>query len=146
MNAAHSPARTVDQDSGLSPQTVEALHQRLLKQAGDLRAKVDEQMARLSDKSAEAGDAKGNTFIAGAEGAVAAESDDEALAMLEHARVQLLAVQEALQRVADGSFGVCAECGEPIGQRRLEVVPQARLCRDCQGDEEAHPRHQHPRH
>lgn len=37
----------------------------------------------------------------------------------------------ALQRIADGSYGACESCGEPIPKARLEIVPQARLCMKC---------------
>lgn len=45
-------------------------------------------------------------------------------------------VHEALQRVADGSFGACEGCGRPIGRRRLELVPYARRCAACEREEE----------
>jgi RNA polymerase-binding transcription factor DksA len=37
-------------------------------------------------------------------------------------------VDAALQRLADGTFGVCEVCGKPIGAPRLEAMPAARLC------------------
>lgn len=45
-------------------------------------------------------------------------------------------IDEALVRVEDGSYGVCAECGIEISERRLEAVPFAKLCVDCQSREE----------
>ncbi len=41
-------------------------------------------------------------------------------------------VQEALERVEDGSYGQCMECDEPISTKRLEAVPWARYCISCQ--------------
>jgi DnaK suppressor protein len=40
-------------------------------------------------------------------------------------------VEEALLRIKDGSYGLCLECGKPIGQKRLEARPTAELCIDC---------------
>jgi RNA polymerase-binding transcription factor DksA len=37
----------------------------------------------------------------------------------------------ALQRLAEGTYGVCVRCGTPIPQRRLEVVPSALRCGEC---------------
>jgi DnaK suppressor protein len=37
----------------------------------------------------------------------------------------------ALDRVEDGSFGTCEDCGEVIAQRRLELNPTATLCIGC---------------
>lgn len=41
-------------------------------------------------------------------------------------------VQEAIERRADGRYGVCESCDRPIGKERLEARPQATLCIDCQ--------------
>lgn len=38
----------------------------------------------------------------------------------------------ALRRMEEGSYGTCASCREPIAVERLEVIPHARFCPDCQ--------------
>lgn len=38
----------------------------------------------------------------------------------------------ALDRLAEGEYGVCEECGEPINPRRLDVIPEATTCVRCQ--------------
>ncbi len=45
-------------------------------------------------------------------------------------------VDEALKRIAEGSFGECEECGEDIELRRLEARPTATLCVACKEDQE----------
>ena len=45
-------------------------------------------------------------------------------------------IDEALQRLEDGSYGTCAECDTEITAARLKAVPFAVLCRSCQEDEE----------
>jgi DnaK suppressor protein len=47
-------------------------------------------------------------------------------------RNQLLAVDAALERIEEGSYGKCINCGKDIGEKRLEAVPWARYCIDCQ--------------
>ena|SRR5579884_1731573 len=47
-------------------------------------------------------------------------------------RVTLQLVEEALRRIEQESFGECLICHEEIQQKRLEAVPWARHCRDCQ--------------
>src|SRR5215813_6380592 len=47
-------------------------------------------------------------------------------------RRMLRDVMSALQRIEDGSFGACERCGEPISEKRLEALPFARYCIDCQ--------------
>src|SRR5438128_11954927 len=45
-------------------------------------------------------------------------------------------VVSALQRIDDGNFGSCERCGEAIAEKRLEALPFARYCIDCQRDGE----------
>lgn len=58
--------------------------------------------------------------------------NDEVLEGLDTAgRAELSAIDGALGRVADGSYGTCMECGEAIPEPRLRAVPTATLCMDC---------------
>ncbi|MGW8182170.1 MAG: TraR/DksA family transcriptional regulator [bacterium] len=41
-------------------------------------------------------------------------------------------IQEALKRIEDESYGICAHCDEEIRPKRLEAVPWTRLCIQCQ--------------
>ncbi len=47
-------------------------------------------------------------------------------------REMLQEVDEALERLEDGRFGVCVVCEEAIERKRLEAVPWARHCLNCQ--------------
>lgn len=49
-------------------------------------------------------------------------------------RAKLTAIEDALLRLGEGSYGVCDECGEDIGVGRLKVMPFTRLCVRCQED------------
>jgi DnaK suppressor protein len=40
-------------------------------------------------------------------------------------------IEAALDRIAHGTYGICAVCGDPIGEERLDVLPQTPMCRDC---------------
>ncbi len=40
--------------------------------------------------------------------------------------------QTALARIQSGLYGICTDCGEEIGTKRLEAVPAALLCIECQ--------------
>jgi RNA polymerase-binding protein DksA len=48
----------------------------------------------------------------------------------------LAAIEEALRRIDEGSFGTCARCGQPIAEERLEAIPYAIRCIDCKRLEE----------
>jgi RNA polymerase-binding transcription factor DksA len=40
-------------------------------------------------------------------------------------------IEAALDRIASGSYGTCASCGDPIGEARLDVLPYTPVCADC---------------
>jgi RNA polymerase-binding transcription factor DksA len=48
------------------------------------------------------------------------------------ARRQLEDTEAALQRLDDGEYGSCAQCGQPIPAERLEILPAAKFCIGCQ--------------
>lgn len=46
------------------------------------------------------------------------------------------AIDEALMRLHEGTYGMCAECGVEVSEKRLQAVPFAKLCVECQSREE----------
>jgi DnaK suppressor protein len=54
------------------------------------------------------------------------------LALREHSRTAVAAIDAALARLDAGTFGSCTVCGHAIGAERLEALPTAALCIDCQ--------------
>ena len=67
------------------------------------------------------------------EGATLAFERQHAAALLEAAREQVAAIDAALERLADGRYGICDQCGRPIGEDRLAARPAARTCIKCAG-------------
>jgi DnaK suppressor protein len=55
---------------------------------------------------------------------------------------KLLAIEEALEKLREGTYGVCEECGDDIGAGRLKAMPLARLCVPCQSRLEKETAHQ----
>jgi DnaK suppressor protein len=51
----------------------------------------------------------------------------------EQRRQELEAIDEALGRIADGSYGSCLACGGPLGLQRIRAIPEARYCLGCSG-------------
>jgi RNA polymerase-binding protein DksA len=49
----------------------------------------------------------------------------------ENSEQVLRSIDGALQRIADGTFGICETCGQPISEERLEAIPYATQCIDC---------------
>ena len=65
------------------------------------------------------------------EGATIAFERSQVDALVRQAEAHLDEVAAALERVAAGSYGICAGCGEPIDPARLEARPVARTCVGC---------------
>ena len=57
---------------------------------------------------------------------------DVGLAEIDRDLDELRAIDAALLRMAEGSYGVCEACDKPIDIRRLNLTPQALRCIDCQ--------------
>ena len=64
--------------------------------------------------------------------AVVDHENDEVIDALGNAAVEELTdINRALQRLADGHYGVCSSCGTAIAEQRLEVMPYALQCVGC---------------
>ncbi|HEY9095220.1 MAG TPA: TraR/DksA family transcriptional regulator [Hydrogenophaga sp.] len=57
---------------------------------------------------------------------------DLTVALEERESAELVAIDEALKRLADGSFGLCVDCGVSIPTARLHANPTAMRCVSCQ--------------
>jgi len=53
-----------------------------------------------------------------------------------HATEELARTVAALRRVEDGTYGLCADCGEAIDERRLRALPATPFCTPCQARHE----------
>ena len=65
-----------------------------------------------------------------ANAALAFEVEKE-LSLYENAKDLLSQAEEALERIADKSYGICVDCGTNIPVARLEAIPHTKLCVDC---------------
>ncbi|MBI3854407.1 MAG: TraR/DksA C4-type zinc finger protein [Planctomycetes bacterium] len=63
-------------------------------------------------------------------------SSDVSLGRRESETSEIREIDEALERLRDGSFGRCENCERPMSKDRLEAIPYARLCIPCKTEEE----------
>jgi DnaK suppressor protein len=63
-------------------------------------------------------------------------ASDVSLGRRESATHEVQQIDEALERVRDGSFGLCENCDLRIARDRIEAIPYARLCLPCKQEEE----------
>ncbi len=72
-----------------------------------------------------------------AESGTDAFEEDVRLSRMESAAEELDEIEAALERMHEGSYGVCEDCGKPLPMERLRAIPYARLCISCKAIEEA---------
>ncbi|WP_308465589.1 TraR/DksA family transcriptional regulator [Rathayibacter soli] len=116
--------------SGLSPAQLRRF--RAILQAS--RADAAQHLARLTDSMTE-------VRLARSDGSADDEHDPEGPTMSQEwssldglvtsAEIDRAAIDAALARIDDNSFGCCTRCGNPIGAARLRARPAAELCIDC---------------
>ncbi len=58
--------------------------------------------------------------------------DDIELALIQMKAETLTKIDEALERLQEGRYGYCFECGDEINERRLRALPFAVRCKDCE--------------
>jgi DnaK suppressor protein len=94
------------------------LQTRLQTQRGGARSRADV----AAEKRERAGD----------DGTSRDESFDLGAVLGEREAAELQAIDRALRRIADGSYGLCLICGARIPAARLHAQPTAERCVDCQ--------------
>ncbi|MFO7820898.1 MAG: TraR/DksA family transcriptional regulator [Lentisphaeria bacterium] len=64
-------------------------------------------------------------------------SRDVALSLMSEEGEKIVLIHDAVQRLIEGTYGKCIDCGGDIGEGRLEALPYAKLCIDCKSAREA---------
>lgn len=59
-----------------------------------------------------------------------------AFRLLDREKLLLAKINKAIQRISDGTFGLCERCEEPISVKRLEARPVTTLCIRCKEEQE----------
>ena len=69
---------------------------------------------------------------------LASEERDREISFIltDREREKVQAIQEALDRVENGSYGICESCDSEIAPARLNAMPFSRLCVNCQAEQE----------
>lgn len=98
----------------------------------DVKKQLEERRGFLSAKVEEIeGDLREPANPDFAEQATEGEAD-EVLEGLENAGLlEISQINAALSRIEEGTYGDCATCGEPVGEKRLEAIPHAAQCISC---------------
>jgi DnaK suppressor protein len=111
------------------------LRQQLL----EMKTKLLEEMEQESKAEREANKDEGlDTYD------LASEERDREISFIlsDRERSKVKNIDDALQQMEEGSYGICDACGLEIAEERLTAMPFTRLCRDCQQDQEREARSQ----
>ena len=98
-----------------------------------LRSELAQAESELSELLRDSGDGAGDDQADA--GAKTWEREQE-IALADNAREMLRQNEHALERLDDGTYGVCESCGQPIGKLRLQAAPRATLCMPCKMKQE----------
>ncbi|HET9021376.1 MAG TPA: TraR/DksA C4-type zinc finger protein [Ornithinibacter sp.] len=61
---------------------------------------------------------------------------EQEISLANNAREMLEQNEHALERLDNGTYGICESCGNPIGKLRLQAAPRATLCLPCKMKQE----------
>ncbi len=102
-------------------------------ETGRYRAALETERARLLEEIGEAIQAP-DQMTYGSQAAAASQVFEQQrdLALRDRAVQHLGLVDAAIARLGDGTYGTCVRCGKPIPEGRLEALPWAAHCIDCQ--------------
>jgi DnaK suppressor protein len=77
------------------------------------------------------GDRTLSSFNKSSEAASEQSEAERHMVLVKRLNMQLAEVQHSLQKISDGTYGICDDCGQPIPEDRLEALPQASHCLAC---------------
>jgi RNA polymerase-binding protein DksA len=111
----------------LSPSQLSQCQQQLEQQLSALTESVESHRTHHTDGGVHIRTHRGETD----DDAVVEEMNQLEIGALQRGTEAIHDVQAALARLAAGTYGVCAACGEDIAPQRLAVAPAARMCMTC---------------
>ncbi|MFI1651966.1 TraR/DksA family transcriptional regulator [Streptomyces avidinii] len=116
-----------------TPKEVEDARTELLSEVLRLRAELDASEVAITGLMRDSGDGAGDDQADTGTKNITRESE---LALAANASSMLEQTERALERLEAGTYGLCENCGQPIGKARMQAFPRATLCVDCKQKQE----------
>ncbi|MFI1756258.1 TraR/DksA family transcriptional regulator [Streptomyces sp. NPDC020571] len=116
-----------------TPQEVEEARGGLESEADRLRTEIDTSERSLQGMMRDSGDGAGDDEADTGSKNITREHE---LALAATAREVLTQTERALERLDAGTYGLCENCGNPIGKARMQAFPRATLCVECKQKQE----------
>jgi RNA polymerase-binding transcription factor DksA len=96
------------------------------------KARLEARLSELEKRLHRIGDRLDDPVSKDWEDQAVEREDDEVLEDLGRAGLkEIEVIRAALDRISEGTYGVCARCGEDISEDRLDAIPHTPLCRTC---------------
>ena len=112
----------------MKPEDIEYFREKLQKMRDEILQKGEDTLEDMTEE---------RTMYADPADRASAESDRSfTLRLRDRDRKLVHKIDEAMERIEDGSFGICDECGEEISRPRLEARPVTTLCIQCKSRQE----------
>lgn len=113
-------------------------------EVADARAELQSEALRLSSEISSSEEALAGLMRDSGDGAGDDQADtgtknitrESEMALNANAREMLEQTERALQRLDAGTYGLCENCGNPIGKARMQAFPRATLCVECKQKQE----------
>jgi RNA polymerase-binding protein DksA len=103
-----------------------------MRNIGTIKKQLEQQLRDLGAKVEEIEDDLRTPRSASWEDRATEIEGDEVLGALEESAVaEINEIRAALKRIDDGTYGICARCGEKINEKRLDALPYATECIQC---------------
>jgi len=99
---------------------------------GRRREILTEVQGKIRDVRAEGTQSKSNEVFDAGESSEADIQEDIEFALIQMKAETLNKINEALNRLEEGAYGNCFECGDEISEARLRALPFAVRCKDCE--------------
>lgn len=112
---------------------VDEARSELMSEVLRLRAELDASEVAISGLMRDSGDGAGDDQADTGTKNITRESE---LALAANATSMLEQTERALERLQAGTYGICENCGKPIGKARMQAFPRATLCVDCKQKQE----------
>ncbi|MFE5398462.1 TraR/DksA C4-type zinc finger protein [Streptomyces sp. NPDC056568] len=116
-----------------TPEEVEEARGGLESEADRLRTEIDSSERSLQGMMRDSGDGAGDDEADTGSKNITREHE---LALAATAREVLTQTERALERLDAGTYGLCENCGNPIGKARMQAFPRATLCVECKQKQE----------
>jgi DnaK suppressor protein len=115
----------------LSANTLKKLRRRLETDLEELQQTIDDHLQDLEEARLAQASGERSADPASTETGSAATVFESELSVVRNSRELLGQVEDALERLDAGTYGICTDCGKPIRAARLDALPYTILCVAC---------------